>query len=209
MGAGPCRCLVLRFRKANILLDCSTPLISTLCAIGGDEGHLAAPGNGVDANRPNGERAGGALKSGNGAPSAGVSVKGDVATEEAPGHAAEEEESAVANRAGAVHSVAAAAVSQPPPPRGGAAADGGAGGASAAPPQLLDLTPFLPVRRCSHWAASRCGELPEIDGRCPTGHTRPSPGTPRLPALTLADRKSSVLGFAVHTSSYIRALERF
>ncbi|KAG2498314.1 hypothetical protein HYH03_003575 [Edaphochlamys debaryana] len=35
VGIGPCRCLVLRFRKANILLDCATPLHSALCAIGG------------------------------------------------------------------------------------------------------------------------------------------------------------------------------
>ncbi|GIL47332.1 hypothetical protein Vafri_4175 [Volvox africanus] len=51
IGAGPCRCLVLRFRKANILLDCATPLNSALCAVGASgsaEGPSSKSGTGRD-----------------------------------------------------------------------------------------------------------------------------------------------------------------
>lgn len=147
VGSGPCRCLVLRFRKASILLDCATPLNSTLCAIstgysphgntdtdirvGNTDGAAAAPSAPDDATKT---------------PSVGCPSATTL----------DQKTSSHSLRSGAVLTDEGAAGAQnpvrtgPPPPTtwmvsGSDGAGGNSNGCFPAMREPVDLTPFLPV----------------------------------------------------------------
>ncbi|GFR46864.1 hypothetical protein Agub_g8505 [Astrephomene gubernaculifera] len=123
VGFGPCRCLVLRFRKANILLDCATPLYSSLCNYG------------CSGSEASGDYKEGATSLGSGH-SATCGAAAAAAAEEEPARAVD----------GAAAGAPAAAGEQRGCGWGGSSGDNGhSSGSVQSGDALMDFVPFLPL----------------------------------------------------------------